>query len=92
VNLALVMAYSTFENLHFVTYNTLFADDTSILITGKDTQDLIFNPDRINESILLWFDKNRLIINKDKSLALCFHHKSNKHTVFPGLILKDRQV
>jgi hypothetical protein len=36
--------------------------------------------------------KNRLIINKDKSLALGFHHKSNKHTVFPGLILKDGQV
>jgi len=46
---------------------TLLAD-TSILITGKDTQDLIFDPDRINGSILLWFDKNRLIINKGKSL------------------------
>jgi len=41
---------------------------------------------------LLWFDKNRLIINKDKSLALGFHHKSNKHIAFPDLILKDGQV
>jgi hypothetical protein len=31
---------------------TLFADDTSILITGKDIQDLILNLDKINKSIL----------------------------------------
>jgi len=27
-----------------------------------------------------------LIINEDKSLALEFHHKSNKHIVFPDII------
>jgi hypothetical protein len=31
---------------------TLFADDTSILITGKDIQDLTLNLDKINKSIL----------------------------------------
>jgi hypothetical protein len=30
--------------------------------------------------------------HKDKSLALGFHHKSNKHIVFPEIILKDRQA
>ena len=69
---------------------TLFADDTSILIPGKDTQDLIFSLDRISGNILPWFDKNRLIINKGKSLALCFHHKSNKYVVFRDIILKDK--
>jgi hypothetical protein len=39
-----------------------------------------------------WFDKNSLIINKDKSLALGFHHKSNKHIVYPDIILNNRQV
>jgi hypothetical protein len=33
-----------------------------------------------------------LIINKDKSFALGFHHKLNKHTVFPDIILKDGQI
>ena len=41
---------------------TLFADDVSILITGKDTQDLVLRLDRISGNILPWFDKNRLII------------------------------
>ena len=48
---------------------TLFTDDTSILITGQDIQDITLNLDKINESILPWFDNNRLIINKDISLA-----------------------
>jgi hypothetical protein len=30
---------------------TLFADNTSILITGKDMQDLTLNLDKSNESI-----------------------------------------
>ena len=54
------------------------------------TKDLIFNLDGIDGSILRWFDKN--IDHNDKSLALGFHHKSNKHTVFLDVLLKDRQV
>jgi hypothetical protein len=60
---------------------TLFADVTRILITDQDTQDLIFSLGTISGSILPWLDKNRLIINKDKSLTLDFHHKSNKHNI-----------
>jgi hypothetical protein len=33
-----------------------------------------------------------LVINKDKSVALGFHHKLNKHKVFPDIILKDSQI
>jgi hypothetical protein len=71
---------------------TLFADDTSILITGKDIQDLTLNLDKIIKSILPWFDNNRLIIYKDKLLELGFHHKLSKHIVFPDIILKDTQI
>jgi hypothetical protein len=40
---------------------TLFPDDTSILITGKNVNELASNLDTIN-SIISWFDKNRLIV------------------------------
>jgi len=70
---------------------TLFADGTSILITGKNVNDLVSNLDTIN-SIISWFEKNRLIINKDKSLAFGFHHKLNKNIVFPDITLKDGQI
>jgi hypothetical protein len=36
--------------------------------------------------------EGRLFKNKDKSLALGFHHKLNKHVVFPDIIFKDRQI
>jgi hypothetical protein len=62
------------------------------LVSGKDVQDLTYNLDEINKSILPWFDKNRLIINKGKSLTLGFHHKLNKHIVFPDVILNDRHI
>jgi hypothetical protein len=71
---------------------TLFVDDTSILRTGRDMQDLTLILDKTIRSVLHWFENNRLIINKDKSLALGFHHKLNKHIVFPDIILKDRQI
>jgi len=54
--------------------------------------DLIFNLNGIKGSVLLRFDKNKLIINKEKSLALDFHHKSNKHIIFYNVILEDRKV
>jgi hypothetical protein len=31
-----------------------------------------------------------LIMNKNKSLALGFYHKSNKYTVFLDILLKDK--
>jgi hypothetical protein len=48
--------------------------------------------DKINKHILPWFDNNKLIIHKDKPLALGFHHKLHKHIVFPDIILKDIQI
>jgi hypothetical protein len=71
---------------------TLFVFDTRILITGKDMQDLTLNLDKIIKSILPWFENNRFVINKDKSVALGCHHKLNKHKVFPDIVLKDRQI
>jgi hypothetical protein len=49
-------------------------------------QGLTLNLDKTTESILPWFENNRLIINKG------FHQKLNKHIVFPDIILKDRQI
>ena len=63
----------------------------TLLITGKNINESAFNLDTIN-SIISWSDKNRLIINKDKSWALGFHHKLNKNIVFADIILEDGQI
>jgi hypothetical protein len=62
-------------------------DDISIIITGKNINELTSNLDTTN-SIICWFDNHRLIINKVKSFALGFHHKLNKNIVFSDTILK----
>jgi hypothetical protein len=38
---------------------------------------------------MFWFHKNRLIFDKDKSLALGIHYKLNKNIVFVVITLKD---
>jgi hypothetical protein len=71
---------------------TLFADDTSILVNGNDTLDLACNIDTSLMNIFSWFDNNRLLINKEKSLAIGFHHKNTKNIIFQDIIIKDRQI
>ena len=70
---------------------TLFTDGTSTLITGKNMNELTSNLDTIN-SIIAWFDKNRLITNKGKSLAFGCHHTLNRNIVFLDIILEDKQI
>jgi hypothetical protein len=60
-------------------------------MTGKNINELASNLDTLS-SIISCSDTNRLIINKDKSLALGFSHKLNKNIAFPDIILKDGQI
>jgi UDP-N-acetylglucosamine 2-epimerase len=71
---------------------TLFADDTNILVNGNDMQDLALNIDASLKNIFSWFDKNRMLINNEKSLAISFHHKTNKNNILQDIIIKDRQI
>jgi hypothetical protein len=75
------------ERAHGIHYIGIWAG-----FTGQDTQDLISSLGIITGSILRWPDNNRLIRNKDKSLTLGFNHKSNKHIVFPAIVLKNTQI
>jgi hypothetical protein len=60
-------------------------------MTGKYINELASKLDILN-SIISWCDTKRLIINKDKSLALGFHHKLNKNIAFPDIILQDGKI
>jgi hypothetical protein len=71
---------------------TLFADDTNILVNGNDMHDLARNIDTSLKDIFSWFDKTRMLINNEKSLAISFHHKTNKNIILQDIIIKDRQI
>jgi hypothetical protein len=55
-------------------------------------QDLALNKDASLKNIFSWFVKNRMPINNEKSLAISFHHKTNKNIILQDIIIKDRQI
>jgi len=57
---------STKEKLH------MYADDTSIFISGKDPQKLQEDANQCLEHIMSWFDANNLIINETKTNYIVF--------------------
>jgi hypothetical protein len=48
----------------------LFADGTFLLITGKDELDLQHKIINVMKELEIWFQKNNLIINTDKAIAV----------------------
>jgi hypothetical protein len=53
----------------------LYADDTNLLITGKDEFNLQHNIMKVKEELEIWFQKNNLIINTKKTSAVSFHSR-----------------
>jgi hypothetical protein len=51
----------------------LFADDISLLITGKDDFDFQHKIVNIMRELEMWFQKNNLIIKIEKTSAVSFH-------------------
>jgi hypothetical protein len=60
----------------------LFADDTSLLVTSSNHNDLYINNNIVFRCINEWFEANQLIINLKKKLTIFYSIRN------PGLILK----
>lgn len=57
---------------------TLFADDTTIYITGNHLPTLINEMNNGMESLYSWLTINKLILNKDKTKFMIFHHNRKR--------------
>jgi hypothetical protein len=53
---------------------TFLADDTSIFIAGNSTNDIQRKMNETINKLTEWFERNRSIINKEKTIAISFHH------------------
>jgi hypothetical protein len=51
----------------------LFADNTNLLITGADEEDLQYKIKNVMRELNTWFEENKLIINFEKTFAMSFH-------------------
>ena len=54
-----------------------FADDTSIFICGNNINAVQANVDTTVKQLLLWFEKNKLLININKTVVMSFQHRQN---------------
>lgn len=61
------------NSTHLINY----ADDTNLLIRGKVFSELIKQCDIEIQQVKLWFDKNKLVINKDKTNCIIFKTKQS---------------
>jgi hypothetical protein len=51
----------------------LYADDTNILVTGKDEEAQQAKLASVMKQLEVWFLKNNLIVNTTKTVATSFH-------------------
>jgi hypothetical protein len=70
----------------------LFADDTSLLITGKDECFLQQKITKVMREVETWFRRNNLIINTEKTRAMSFHSKQMRLPLRPKVIFKNLEI
>jgi hypothetical protein len=71
---------------------TCFADDTSILISGKSVSSVQGKVNETIKKLTEWFSRNKLIINKGKTTAILFHQPQKIHLEFPLIKLDDSGI
>jgi UDP-N-acetylglucosamine 2-epimerase len=67
--------------------STFFANDTSIFIAGNSANDIQRKMNKTINKLTEWFERNRLIINKEKTIAIPFHHPQKVQPECPSIKL-----
>jgi hypothetical protein len=70
----------------------LFADDTNILVTGGNVNNLQYKINNVMSELQTWSRLNNLVVNAEKTLALSFHAMQNKHPPLPHIIFEARDI
>ena len=86
------MTLIMYQNFYFT---ILYADDTCVLLCGKNLDDLIFSINKELDMLFTWLQANKLSLNGQKTYYMIFHrvriklinHSSN--VVIGGSILNE---
>ena len=73
-------------------FNILYADDTSILLSGSDHQKLVREMNTELELISEWFKANKLTLNIDKTYYMVFHRGRRKFKNSIELVINDMKI
>jgi ribosomal protein L31E len=71
---------------------TFFADDTSIFISAKSVNRVQGKVNVTINKLTEWFNRNKLIINQEKTTAILFHQPQKVHFEFPLIKLDDSVI
>jgi hypothetical protein len=70
----------------------LFADDTNILVSGKNVTNLEYKINNVMTELQTWLKLNNHVINAEKTMAISFHMFQNKRPVSPHIIFEGRDI
>jgi len=70
----------------------LYADDTNILVNGKDKEALQAKLSSVMKQLEVWFLKNDLIVNTTKTLAMSFNLCQSKPPYKPYILLQNTEI
>ena len=59
----------------------LFADDTNILVSDENINNLQYKLQNVMTELQTWFTLNNLVVNVESTLAMSFHTTQNKKPV-----------
>jgi hypothetical protein len=71
---------------------TTFADDTSIFITGNNANDVKNKINATIDALTNWCEMNRLIINKEKTVAISFRQPQKVQVESPQVKMQDTVI
>ena len=60
-------------------YTILYADDTSVLLNGKNINELIDIINNVLQKLYIWLRANKLTLNIDKTYYMIFHRARIKN-------------
>jgi hypothetical protein len=66
----------------------LFADDTNILLSEENINNLQYKLNNVMNELQTWFTVNSLVANVEKALAMSFHTAHNKKQLLPHVIFE----
>jgi len=70
----------------------LYADDTNILVVGKDKEDLQAKVSLVTKQLVVWFFSNDLIVNSIKTVAMTFHLCQSKPPYKPCIVIQNTEI
>jgi len=70
----------------------LYADDTNILVTGKNEGELQMKESLTTNQLEQWLCENDLVVNTKKTIAISFHCSQVKISPKPNIVLQNCKI